>query len=253
MSKFKIYLVIDILNSEAVHAVKGERDKYYPLRSPLFKTTHPLEIIATLKKEISLKQFYIADLDAIIYKKPNITLIQKILEFQDLEVIIDPGIKNVQHLKLFSNIKLRNIILGLESIQTIQIIKESFNFFDNDKIIVSIDMYKEKLFTNIEKVKNLTPLDIIRKLDKIGIKTIILLDLYRVGQKLGGISPLYLKINREFSGNVLVGGGIKDLDDIKEYYDNNFSGVLVGTSIYDGTIKINELNLFCNSINKNYS
>lgn len=253
MSNFKIYLAIDILNSEAVHAVKGERDKYYPLKSPLFKTTHPLEIVSTIIDQFSLKQFYIADLDAIIYKKPNITLIQKILEVQGIEVIIDPGIKNVQQLKIFSNIKLHNIILGLESIQNFQVIKESFNFFDNDKIVVSIDMYKEKLFTNIEKIRNMTPLDLIRKLDRIGIKNIILLDLYRVGQKLGGISPLYLKINNDFSGDVLVGGGIKDLDDIKEYYDNSFSGVLVGTSIYDGTINIKNLNLFSNSINENYS
>ena len=32
MKKFKIIPVIDILNSEVVHAVKGEREKYKPLK-----------------------------------------------------------------------------------------------------------------------------------------------------------------------------------------------------------------------------
>ncbi|MFX1234535.1 MAG: HisA/HisF-related TIM barrel protein [Promethearchaeota archaeon] len=253
MNFFKVYPVIDILNSKVVHAVKGERDKYTLLKSPLFNTNEPLEIILQLKETYNLNQFYIADLDAIMFEKPNMKIINNVLDIVNIETMIDPGIKSIDHLKIFSGIKLDKIILGLETIQNITIIKESFKFFSKDKIIVSIDMYKEKLFTSIEKLKKLTPLDITRKLEKIGIKKIILLDLYKVGQKLGGISPLYIKIKDSFSGDVLIGGGIKNLNDVRLYYKNSFSGVLIGTALYDGTINPNELKRFSKSINKNYT
>ena len=49
MKKFKIIPVIDILNSKAVHAVKGEREKYKPLKTVLIKSTDPVEITKQLK------------------------------------------------------------------------------------------------------------------------------------------------------------------------------------------------------------
>ncbi|MFX0104936.1 MAG: HisA/HisF-related TIM barrel protein, partial [Candidatus Hodarchaeota archaeon] len=77
-----------------------------------------------------------------------------------------------------------------------------------------------------------------------GIETIILLDLHRVGQKFGGIPPLYLDILRNFKGDVFVGGGIKDYRDLLNYKENNFSGVLIATALYDGTIKIERIKNF---------
>ncbi|HEY0089823.1 MAG TPA: HisA/HisF-related TIM barrel protein, partial [Candidatus Lokiarchaeia archaeon] len=104
----------------------------------------------------------------------------------------------------------------------------------------SIDMFQEKLITKM-KLDSFNPLKIISLLDSLGVKEIILLDLFRVGQKIGGIPPLYLKIREIFSGDILVGGGIKDFNDILNYKKNNFSGVLIGTAFYDGSIKIEEI------------
>ncbi|MHA2430361.1 MAG: HisA/HisF-related TIM barrel protein [Promethearchaeota archaeon] len=243
MSNFKIFPVIDILNSTAVHAIKGERDNYQPLKSPLFNTSEPFDIVRNLKEKFNIKQFYIADLDAIIKQKPNFRILKKILEIENIEIIVDPGIKSINDLKLYSEFKIESIILGLETIQKIKTIKESFKIFNKNKLIISIDMFKERIITKIDKLKNLTPLTIVRKLEKMGIKNIILLDIFKVGQKIGGIPLLYLKIKKNFNGNVLVGGGIKNLNDVLFYYEKGFSGVLIGTAIYDGTINLNKLNM----------
>lgn len=244
MSNFKIFPVIDILNSTAVHAIKGERDNYQPLKSPLFNTSEPFDIVRNLKEKFNIKQFYLADLDAIIKQKPNFRILKKILEIENIKIIVDPGIKSINDLKKYLEFKIESIILGLETIQKIKTIKESFKIFNKNKIIISIDMYKERIISKINELKNLTPLTIVRKLEKIGIKTIILLDIFKVGQKIGGIPPLYLKIKKNFNGNVLVGGGIKNLNDVLLYYEKGFLGVLIGTAIYDGTINLNKLNMF---------
>ncbi|GAI69286.1 unnamed protein product, partial [marine sediment metagenome] len=82
------------------------------------------------------------------------------------------------------------------------------------------------------------------RIENLGVEKIILLDLYKVGQKLGGIPQLYQEIRDEFKGNIIVGGGIKDMDDIKLYNRHNFSGVLIGTALHDGTINFDKIRKF---------
>ena len=244
MNKFRIIPVIDILNSQAVHAIKGEREKYKPLKSVLINDSNPTRIALKLKNEYLFNEFYIADLDAILQRKPNITIISKILDIPGVEVMIDPGIKTKKDIEKYFKLNLKSLILGLETLRDLKVIIECLEFFDTNKIVVSIDMYNEIIQTNIKEVRNQDILEIVRKIEDLGVVKIILLDLFKIGQKIGGISALYLKIRKAFSGEILVGGGIKDIQDIKEYRSNNFSGVLIGTALHDGSIKIEELRSF---------
>ncbi|MBY9008940.1 MAG: hypothetical protein KGD74_03630 [Candidatus Lokiarchaeota archaeon] len=245
MNKFRIIPVIDILNSQAVHAIRGEREKYKPLKSVLINDSNPIRIVLKLKNEYLFNEFYIADLDAILQRKPNITILSKILDIPGVEIMIDPGIKTKKNAEKYFIFNLKSLILGLETLRNLKTITECLKLFDANKIVVSIDMYKELIQTNIKEIRNQDLLEIVSKIENLGVVNIILLDLFKVGQKLGGIPALYLKIREVFNGKILVGGGIKDIQDIKEYKTNNFSGVLIGTALHDGSIKIEELrNIF---------
>ncbi|MBY8988232.1 MAG: hypothetical protein KGD61_07240, partial [Candidatus Lokiarchaeota archaeon] len=230
-----------ILNSEAVHAIKGEREKYKPLRSVLVKSTDPVKIIKKVKNESLIHEVYIADLDAILRRKPNFSLLTKILNIPEIKVLIDPGIILAKNILEYSNYGLGSLILGLETIENLDVISDCLEIVGSHKTIVSIDMYKEVILTNVKEIKNQHPIEIIEKIEELGVKKIILLDLYKVGQKIGGVPPLYLKIRKQFNGQILVGGGIKNIRDIELYKQHYFSGVLIGTALHDGTIEIEEL------------
>ena len=212
MSNFKIIPVIDILNSKAVHAIKGERAKYKPLESKLIKSSDPIEIIKVLKQEFNFREFYIADLDAIIKNRPNLEILSKILRIPEIDVIIDPGIKDKEELLKYSEYNLKKLILGLETINSIDIIREGLKIFGEFKLIVSVDMFKGTLISKIKELKTQNLIKVVSTLKKFGVRELILLDLFRVGQKIGGIPSIYLKIRKVFKGAVLVGGGIKDLE-----------------------------------------
>jgi phosphoribosylformimino-5-aminoimidazole carboxamide ribotide isomerase len=244
MNKFRIIPVIDILNSQAVHAIKGEREKYKPLKSVLINNSAPTRIALKLKNKYLFSEFYIADLDAILKKKPNIKIISEILDFPGVEIMIDPGINTKKDAKKYYNLNLKSLILGLETLKDLKVITECLKLFDTNKIVVSIDMCNEVIQTNIKEIKNQDILEIVPKIEDLGVVKIILLDLFKVGQKIGGIPALYLKIRDVFNGEILVGGGIKDIQDIEEYKNNGFSGVLIGTALHDGSIKIEELRNF---------
>lgn len=244
MTRFKIIPVIDILNSKAVHAKKGERTKYKPLKSHLFQSSDPVEIIQLIKKKYNFSEFYIADLDSIINKIPNFRILKQILEISDMDIILDPGIVNLEDIYLFSRFKIKNLILGLETIKSFKLINQCLQILNQNKIIISIDMYNGQILSNAKEIKTQNPLKLIKKIESLGIKNIILLDLFRVGQKIGGIPPLYLDILQNFTGNIFVGGGIKNFIDILDYKEHSFSGILIATALYDGTLDMEKLRNF---------
>ena len=241
MNQFKIIPVIDLLNSRAVHAVKGNRSEYKPLESKYFNTTSPYDIIESLHKKFGFKDFYIADLDSIMKKKTNIPLISELLKNLPINIMLDPGITNDLDLKHYSGLKISQIILGMETIKSLNVIENAINIFGYDKTILSIDMFDGKIISSIKELRNLNLIEIMKKVENMGIINYILLDLYRVGQKIGEIPNTYLKIRENYDGNFFVGGGIKDFKEIVKYKIKKFAGVLIATSLYDGTINLEKI------------
>ncbi|MBY8984434.1 MAG: hypothetical protein KGD65_05175 [Candidatus Lokiarchaeota archaeon] len=241
MREFKVIPVIDILNSKAVHAIRGEREHYKPLISKLFKTSNPLDILQVLAYNYEFKEFYIADLDAIINNKPNFHLLSKILKMADLNIMIDPGIVNNNDILHFSKFDINKLIIGLETVRSFKVIKKALNIMGQNKLILSIDLFKEIVLAHTKRIKDKNPIEIAKTMEEIGVKELILLDLFRVGQKIGGIPEQFLKIKDSFGGNIFVGGGIKDYEDLIKYKEFNFAGVLIATALYDGTINIEKV------------
>lgn len=250
MRDFKILPVLDLLKGVIVHAVKGERQNYKPLDSYLFKKPDPNLIINILHNKYKFNDFYIADLDAIMESKPNYELISEILKNTDISFLLDPGINKLEEVIEFSSLGVRNLILGLETLEDKDTIQKIIQSEILKNVYVSVDMYAEKILTRIKEYQNLSILNIIRDLKDLGVSKIILLDLKKVGSKNGGIPLLYKEIRDNFKGDVFVGGGIKDLTDVLDYYYSGFSGLMIGTALYDGTINLKELTSL---IDKNYS
>src|SRR3990170_1642069 len=72
---FRIIFVLDILNGNAVHAVRGERAKYRPFEgSRICRSSAPHDILSA----ISPKEVYIADLDRLQHLGDNYELVRKI-------------------------------------------------------------------------------------------------------------------------------------------------------------------------------
>ncbi|MFX1239439.1 MAG: HisA/HisF-related TIM barrel protein, partial [Promethearchaeota archaeon] len=229
----------------AVHAIEGRRTHYTPLKSVFFKTKDPFKIVEILRNDLYFKEIYIADLDAIINRKPSLNILKKIQQLSGIEVMLDPGITTINDIATYLELNLGCLILGLETIESLDIVLNSVQIYGKKNIILSLDMYDGNVISKLKEKKFQNPLNLIEEIETLGVNRVILLDLKRVGSKIGGIPPLFLEIRRKFQGDLLVGGGIKDLKDIEIYKKHDFSGVLIATALYDGSIskeKVKELN-----------
>ena len=239
--KFNIIPVIDILNSVCVHAKKGQRDKYNPLKTKLINTINPYEFIQELKLTYGFSSFYVADLDAILKKTPNYELLSKITSIPNINIMVDPGIIDINDLKLLINLKLDGIILGLETIKELSVLEKTIELIGSDKVILSVDMIDGRVISSIQEFQGENPLQVINEVKDFELNKIILLDLFRVGQKMGSLSPVYNEIRRKFKGEIYIGGGIKNLEEILTIKEKEFNGVLIATALYDASIDIVKL------------
>ena len=61
----RVIPVIDLKGGVAVHAVRGERERYRPVRSRIAAGSDPVELTRAVRDRFGLDEVYVADLDAI--------------------------------------------------------------------------------------------------------------------------------------------------------------------------------------------
>ncbi len=232
MIYLEIIPVIDIMNKKAVSGKSGDRTNYKPLNSKLTNNAENLEHLINAYKANKANKVYIADLDAIMNKGNNIKIIKNL----DVYKIVDCGIKNKNQLEKLEKLNFCNkLIVGTETLEDIEVLKNNYN-----NIILSLDFKNGELL-------NLLNLTLNELLEIININIpLIILDISSVGTQKGineklikEITDKLKKLNK--NNKIYVGGGIKNINDLEKAKNLNVNGVLIGTSIHNGTLNLKEI------------
>jgi phosphoribosylformimino-5-aminoimidazole carboxamide ribotide isomerase len=236
----KIIPVIDVLNGVAVHAIRGERKRYQPLRSVLGRSSNPLEIALTFDS-LGFKSLYLADLDAISGKPAHFGLYKQIVTKTGLELMVDAGTADVDKAEKVLETGVTKIVIGSETLGNLNFLNQAIKAFGGEKLIVSVDMKNGRVLSVSENVKSLDAVSFAQKLADMGISQIILLDLTRVGTEHGINHVLVENLLQKTSLEVFVGGGIKGLQELETLRNQGVSGALIATVLHNGKLKVDEL------------
>ena len=231
----KIIPVIDVLDGIAVHAVRGIRKEYQPLKSRLCKSVDPVEV-ATSFKAFGFKDLYMADLDAITRGQPNSLMLKQIVDITGLKLMVDAGVTNLQRTAEVLDSGASKIIIGTETLTSTSFVAEAIESLGTDKVIVSLDLMGNTVLSSFELGKLADPLIFLRELEALGVSQIIVLDMRKVGSR-EGINLAFLRqILCTLKADMFVGGGVRDVEDLMELKDLGVSGVLVATALHSGRI-----------------
>lgn len=235
----KIIPVIDILNGVAVHAVRGRRKEYQPLKSIFCDSADPVAV-ASAFKTCGFEELYIADLDAIMGKGENFSILERIAEATGLRLMVDAGICDLNQARQLLQRKVSKIIIGTETLPNLDFVKEAIESFGSDKVIVSLDLKEGKVLSASESLQSMSPLEFACKLEGVGVGELIVLDLARVGSGEGVDFALLKEILRSLKIKVLVGGGVRDAADLVKLKELGVQSALIATALHSGKITVNE-------------
>lgn len=246
--RFRVIPVIDLKDNIVVHAVKGERDRYQPLKSLLTSSTECAVVVADLMRKLELQEFYLADLDAIISSGEcnqfHLIPSKSNSGFNSVSMMVDAGITNTNSALKALESGIDRVVIGTETLNSIDALREITSNIEAHRLVVSIDVQDNLVLSPNMELAKLTPPEAILEISKTGIREFILLQLSRVGTGSGIDRELIRKcleacnqslIWRNLPATLVLGGGVSEYEDLRWLAANGVSGVLVATALHNGT------------------
>ena len=231
----KIIPVLDILGGIAVHAVRGRRKEYQPLKSVLCASTDPADVAVALKA-LDFRELYVADLDAITGAQPHFSLFKRIADKTGLELMVDAGVKNLTKIEEVLDSDVSKVIIGTETLPSLSFVTKAVESFGSEKIMVSLDLMGNRIISGFELGKLARPMTFLRELEAQGVSQLIVLDLTKVGSGEGVNIAFLQEVLRNVKAEVFAGGGVRDITDLVKLKGIGMFGVLLATALHSGKI-----------------
>ena len=234
----EIIPAIDLIEGKCVRLSQGDfaQKKVY--------NENPLEVAKEFESE-GLQRLHLVDLDgAKNGKVTNLKVLQTIASNTNLIIDFGGGIKTDLDIQ-----SVFNAGASLASIGSIAV-KEPEKFFswlqkyENDKILLGADVRDGKLAINGWQTE--TEIEIIPFLQNYcenGVTQVFCTDISKDGLLQGVASELYQQILEHLPKlKLIASGGVSKIEDVYELDKIGCSSVIIGKAIYEGKIKLKDLN-----------
>ncbi|MCE9565031.1 MAG: hypothetical protein K8U57_23620 [Planctomycetes bacterium] len=233
--------VLDVMSGVVVRAVGGRREEYRPIESRMMLSTHPVQVAANLLGLTGASELYVADLDAIRGGRELSPRVERLFREFNSPFWIDIGINSLRPATLLPDSPHVWPVVGLETASEPRHLTETLAASGSRRVAFSLDLKGGKLLGKwadwgVENERD--ALGLARRVVELGVHTLIVLDLARVGTGTGcGTEPLLRAIRDEFPDvELIAGGGVRTWADIDRLGEAGANAVLVASALHDGTI-----------------
>jgi len=233
----QILPVLDLLNGVVVRGVAGRRDEYRPVNSRIAARPDALSVARAFRERLGLNRLYVADLDAILYDRPNRDLYRALAD-DGFELLVDAGLRRVPEAVAAIRAGALCAIAGLETWPGPDELRDLCREIGRERVIFSVDLQHGRPLGNLDAWQTEDPFRIACQAVSAGAATLLILDLAQVGMSSGvTTTELCRKLLAEFPGLPLItGGGIRDGEDLALLASAGIDQVLLASALHDGTI-----------------
>lgn len=226
--------VLDLRAGQVVHAVRGQRAQYQPVRSCLTASAEPAAVADALRERLGIDAFYVADLDAIQQQgSARITIEALVARHADCDWWIDAGVGTPAALERYLSAPNVSCVIGSESLASIAALQQVTAALPRPgAAILSLDhrggtfMGPAALWADVA----LWP------------GTVIAMNLDRVGAAAGpDLSFIGSLRQRAPQLAIVAAGGVRDARDLTALADAGVSAVLLATALHHGQLGRTEL------------
>ncbi|WP_337287381.1 HisA/HisF-related TIM barrel protein [Candidatus Methylomirabilis sp.] len=235
--------VIDIMRGIAVHARRGERMAYRPIRSVLLQGADPVALARAYRDTLESEAVYIADLDALMGTGENLAVIAEMRAAEpQLTLLVDAGIRNIEQAKSLLDVGASKVIVASESVVSLWAASELLVALGTERVLFSIDLKDRAVTWRGPSLEARDLYEAITSLVSLGFREAILLEIDRIGTGSGADAELLGRVTTAAPGmRFIVGGGISSAAELILLKRAGASGVLLATALHSGTITREDL------------
>ncbi len=233
----RIIPVMDLKAGLAVHAVRGERDRYRPAAGLLVADGNASALLAAYREQLGLQEVYIADLDAIQRRGDQRELVAALAGEQGTAIMLDAGLATARQALEVLAWGPAKVVAGSETLASWAELRSMARTLRAGQLVFSLDMRGSQVLASAPELAALAPLDALARARDAGCREAILLDLARVGASAGPDCALIAAAHGRFPQlDLIAGGGVRDSADLWELRAAGAAGALLATALHDGRI-----------------
>jgi uncharacterized protein related to proFAR isomerase len=251
--------VIDLKGGTAVHAVRGERERYRPVHSVIGGNDgDALALARGFREELGLEEIYVADLDAIVGGSERAAGGNRPAESEraagsghdallrvlaaEARLMVDAGVTEPAAARALLDLGARRVIVGTETLSGPDGLDRLLAELPDGALTLSVDLRDGRALSPDPELAGLPALDAVVRLHRAGLREAIVLDLARVGSGAGPDVALIAEVHAAFPElELLAGGGVRDVEDLRALAAAGAAGALVATALHSGVIGSAEL------------
>ncbi len=230
----RIVPVLDLKGGIVVHARRGQRGDYSPLRSPLVEGCEPVAVARALCAVCGTGRLYVADLDALAgapVDEATLTALSAVAE-----PWVDAGATTPDRAATLRRAGAARNVVGTESIGP--------GDPGGDVLaapalphVLSIDLRDGRLISPRPDLAGREPAAAAPLARSLGIDEVLVIDLARVGSGSGPPLEAVAELAAVLPAvAIYAGGGVRDDEDLRALESAGAAGALVATALHEGRV-----------------
>ena len=229
-----IFPAIDLYEGRAVRLYKGDYAKM---------TVYSEDPVAVARDFAAqgARQMHTVDLEgARDGGTPNLGIIERIAKETGLFVECGGGLRDMAAIDRAFAAGVGRVILGTAAVSDERLLAESVQKY-GEKIAVGADLRDGRVaIKGWREDSGLTAEDFLRRIEALGVRTVICTDISRDGAMRGANAELYERLQREFGLELIASGGVSSLEDVARLRALGLYGAIIGKAYYTGDISLRE-------------
>ncbi len=229
-----LFPAIDIHERQCVRLVQGDYNTAHRVAEDPLQTAPSFEAAGA-------KWIPMVDLDgAREGRRVNADIFLTVAHETGLAVEVGGGIRDMATLDYYLSGGVQRCILGSVALKNPALVREAVAAY-GDRIAVGIDARDGKVATEgWLEVSEVDYIDLARRMEDCGVRTIIYTDIARDGMLSGPQVDGLVRLQNAVSCNIVASGGIRNADDIRRLTAERLYGAICGKSLYSGSLDLVE-------------
>ncbi len=172
--------------------------------------------------------------------RDSLDTIRRIIDTCGLKAEVGGGIRNMQTVETYAKAGVSRVVLGTAAVNDQVFLKEAVDSFGS---LISVGVDIKEGYVAIKgwtEKSDHTAVDFCRKMQDIGVRTIICTDISRDGAMKGTNLQLYCLLSSQLDIDLVASGGVSSMDDVKALAESGIYGAIIGKAYYTGAVDLRE-------------
>ena len=227
----KIIPAIDLMEGKVVRLYQGNPDK------KTIYSDNPLEI-AKKWEAAGADMIHLVDLDATLGRGSNFEILRNVSKSVKIPVQVAGGLRNEKIIENTLEFAQR-VVIGTLAFKDKTSLGKLLAAYGNEKLVISVDHNDGLIVVNgWQETTKISLMDAVNEFVEMGFSEYLSTNISRDGTLQGPDLKSLQEINKINNVNLIVSGGISNIEDIMKVKELNPFGVILGKALYENQISI---------------